>query len=83
MSDKAVLEITPDMIEAGATVLTDHGVVGPYLSKPLAEWVYRAMFAASQSDIQDRLPREKSPRMPPQSGLSLATCKRNSGGQPS
>lgn len=37
------IKVTPEMIDAGASILRDYAEMGPYMSKSFAEAVYKAM----------------------------------------
>jgi len=45
--------ITPEMIEAGALILSEYGGLGPYTAKHLAEDAYRVMAALAPPKAQD------------------------------
>lgn len=46
------VEITPEMIEAGVSVLADDwGVIGAHAASDLAEMVFRAMMAAAADSV--------------------------------
>ena len=46
------IEITPEMIEAGVSVLADDwGVIGAHAASDLAEVVFRAMMAAAPGSV--------------------------------
>ena len=64
-------EITPEMIEAGADVLREYGDIGPYSSKHLAEWVWKAMFAKFREQNHPSV--SQSPKIPVSSCLSRET----------
>ena len=51
-SEPTEVQITPEMIEAGVSVLADDwGVIGAHAASELAEVVYRAMMAAAPGNM--------------------------------
>jgi hypothetical protein len=72
---KVQIEVTPEMIEAGANVLREHADIGPYQSNHLAAWVFQAMVGADLSCARDHSPAGQRPKTPQKTDLSPGTCK--------